>query len=225
MMDIIAGNLEFIKKEIAAAAGGRKVLLLPATKTVGIDIMQRLPELGIGTVGENRVQELLSKYEVLRERLKFHFIGKLQTNKVKYIIDKVELIHSVDSLKLAAEIDRQAKKINKIMDILIEINIGGEKSKSGIAPEECEAFLKRISEFTNIKVRGLMAIPPFMLQEGGNNEYFKEMYKIYVDNGVKNLDNISMDFLSMGMSQDYKDAVRQGANIVRIGMALFGIRN
>ena len=160
-----------------------------------------------------------------KERLNIHFIGHLQSNKVKYIIDKVDMIHSVDSVSLAREIDKQAKKHGIIMKVLVEVNIGMEESKGGIFPESVEEFLTEISKFENIQVLGLMSIPPIMMDEAVQRKIFKEIYKIYVDISAKNIHNISMRYLSLGMSDDYHIAVEEGANLIRVGSALFGRRN
>ena len=170
--------------------------------------------------------KFLEKYDAIdKENVTAHFIGHLQSNKVKYIIDKVDMIQSVDSLSLAKEIDRQAKKHGKIMKVLVEINIAMEESKSGVSPENVEEFLTEISKFDNIRVMGLMSIPPIMTDEETQRKIFKKIYQIYVDISQKNIHNISMTYLSMGMSDDYDIAVEEGANIVRVGTALFGRRN
>lgn len=202
------------------------VQLIAVTKTVDIDRINDAIDCGICHIGENKVQELLSKYDFLKkDNLSIHFIGKLQTNKVKYIIDKVSLIHSVDSLKLAQTIDKHAKTINKIQDILVQINISGEQTKSGIDPADIEMFLMQLSKLSNIKVRGLMCIPSPEVVFGENSVYFNNMYKMFVDIKDKKLDNISMDILSMGMSNDYQTAIKCGSNMVRIGTKIFGKRN
>ena len=182
-------------------------------------------ELGIKNIGENRVQELLEKYDSLElDDVKLHFIGKLQTNKVKYIIDKVDMIHSLDSLKLAKEIDARAGRINKVMDVLVEINSGREENKSGILPEEALSFVEKLSEFSNIRVRGLMTIAPVCVNKEDIRKYFRETYSIFIDISQKRLHNISMDFLSMGMTDSFEIAVEEGSSIVRIGSAIFGSR-
>lgn len=214
--------------EKACIESGRKkeeIELVGVTKTVGIESIMKSIEMGIAHIGENRVQEFLSKYDSLSQtNVKKSIIGHLQTNKVKYIADKVDMIQSVDSIKLAKEISKQCEKHGKIMDALVEINIGSEASKSGIGVDEIEKLLYEIAELTNIKVRGLMAIPPVMTDEKTQIKYFEKLYKIYIDIGAKKLDNISMDFLSMGMSSDYALAIKCGANMVRIGTSLYGKR-
>ena len=205
-------------------AGG--VELIAVTKTVDVDRINDAISCGITHIGENKVQELLSKYDDLKkDNLSIHFIGTLQTNKVKYIIDKVDLIHSVDSIKLAQTINKCAEKIGKVQEILVQVNISGEESKSGIAPFEIYDFLKEISGFSNLKVRGLMCIPAPETFFGENKPIFNDMYKMFVDINDKKIDNIYMDILSMGMSDDYKTAIGCGATMVRIGTKIFGKRN
>ena len=210
----------------AAERSGRdkeKITLLAATKTVDADTINYAIEKGITHIGENRVQELLSKYKLLKPAHS-HFIGHLQTNKVKDIIDKVEMIESVDSLKLANEISKQALKRGITMDILLEVNIGGEESKSGFSPSEIESAVKEIAKLPAIRVKGLMAIPPATDLPEESRKYFREMYKLFIDIRGKNIDNSSMSVLSMGMSNDFDIAVEEGANLVRVGTSLFGRR-
>lgn len=222
-LDIINENIENACKKV-----GRKndVILLAATKMNSAEAINFAISKGLKYIGENKVQEFIEKYDAIdKENVTAHFIGHLQSNKVKYIIDKVDMIQSVDSLSLAKEIDRQAKKHNKVMKVLVEINIAMEESKSGISPENVEQFLTEISKFENIKVMGLMSIPPIMTSEDTQRKIFKKIYQIYVDISQKNIHNISMTYLSLGMSDDYAIAVEEGANIVRVGTALFGRRN
>ncbi len=202
----------------------KDVILLAATKTVDVDTINYAISKGISYVAENRVQELVAKHDKLCE-VHQHFIGHLQTNKVKDVIDKVELIQSVDSLKLANEISNQAIKRNKVMDILLEINIGGEESKWGFAYQQAEEAVKTIAKLEGIRIRGLMTIPPICETETEIREYFRKMYKLFIDIGSKNIDNSYMDILSMGMSDDFHIAIEEGANLVRVGTALFGKRN
>ena len=199
------------------------VILLAATKTVDVDTINYAINKGIAYIGENKVQELLSKYDSVID-VHHHFIGHLQTNKVKDVVGKVELIHSVDSLKLAKEISKQSQKIGKTMDILLEINIGDEDSKWGFTPDNLENSIKEIAALTNIKICGLMAIPPICENAEDNRKYFKKMYQLFVDIRDKNIDNSYMNILSMGMSDDFDIAVEEGANLVRVGTALFGKR-
>ncbi len=226
----LESNYLFIMENIekACICAGRKkeeIELVGVTKTVAIEPILESIGMGITHIGENRVQEFLSKYdEISKTNVKTSIIGHLQTNKVKYIADKVDMIQSLDSLKLAEEISKQSKKHGRIMDALVEINIGNEESKSGIAVNELEKLLYDVSALSNIRVRGLMSIPPVMTDEKTQIKYFEKLYKIYIDIGEKKLDNISMDFLSMGMSSDYALAIKCGANMVRIGTSLYGKR-
>ncbi len=225
--EAIAENLCDIKKRMADANGmGQEVTLLCATKTVPAEVINyAIRELGITDIGENRVQELLSKYDELeKENVNIHFIGSLQTNKVKYIIDKVCMIHSVDSLRLAAEIDRQAKKHNKVMDILVEINIGEEENKGGIAPDELEEFLEKLTVFDNIRVRGLMTIAPFWCEKADYQKYFTKTYQFFIDILPKKIHNIYRPVLSMGMSDSFETAIECGSTLVRLGTVVFGRR-
>lgn len=212
--------------EVALENSGRKredVILLAATKTVDAESINYAISKGIGYIGENRVQELLSKDDDIIPVHK-HFIGHLQTNKVKDIIDRVELIHSVDSIKLAKEISHQAEKKEKIMEILLEVNIGGEESKWGFTPETLEENLRQIAKLPNVKVKGLMTIPPVCEEAEQSRKYFRKMNKLFIDIRDKNIDNSSMDILSMGMSDDFEIAISEGANLIRLGTVLFGKR-
>lgn len=243
--EVVLENIKDAQQKIEAAAkqSGRSVddvVLLAATKTVDADTINFAIHNGVKCIGENRVQELLEKYDAIdKENVDIHFIGRLQTNKVKYIADKVSLIHSVDSVKLAKEIDKQCAKIGKVMDVLVEVNIGEEESKGGIMCQDVEGFLREISAFKNIRVVGLMCIPPIILEDFEdekakndpstkksykNNDFFKKIMKLFLDISKKKLDNIYMHKLSMGMSDDFEEAVREGSNIVRIGRGLFGSR-
>lgn len=199
------------------------IILLAATKTVDSETINYAISKGIVYIGENKVQELISKENDISECHR-HFIGHLQTNKVKDIINKVEMIHSVDSLKLAKEISKQAVKNQKTMNILLEVNIAGEESKWGFTAEETEQAVREISQLPNLKIKGLMAIPPVCNDAEENRQYFRLMKKLFVDIRAKNIDNSSMDILSMGMSDDFDVAVSEGANLIRLGTALFGKR-
>jgi len=214
--------------ENACISAGRKtseIELVGVTKTVGIEPILKSIDMGISHIGENRVQEFLSKYDELKKTdVKMSIIGHLQTNKVKYIADKVDMIQSLDSARLAAEIDRQAKKHKRIIDVLLEINVGNEESKSGVSINELEKLIEEVSVYGNIRVRGLMSIPPILTDEKTQIQYFEKLYKVFIDIGAKKLDNIFMDFLSMGMSSDYPLAIKCGANMVRIGTSLYGKR-
>lgn len=212
----------------AAEKSGRKpedITLLAATKTVEPAVIAHAFESGINYMGENRVQEFLSKEAELPDKMHKQFIGTLQTNKVRQIVGKVELIQSVDSIKLAKEISRQSKMRGITTDVLVEINIGNEISKSGIEQEELGEFLGELAEIDSIFVRGLMTLGPVGAETSKKISIFTKMNKLFVDNRAKKADNISMDILSMGMSDDFDLAVECGSNMVRVGTALFGRRN
>ena len=181
---------------------------------------------GITLLGENKAQELCAKYDSYhKDGVQIHFIGHLQTNKVRQIVDKVSMVESVDSIKLAREIDRHCAAIGKVMDVLLEVNIGREENKTGIFPEFLPALLEEAGKLEHIRVRGLMTIPPVCETEEEVLQYFSQMRQLFIDIKQKKYDNISMEILSMGMSADYLAAVRCGSNIVRIGTAMFGQRN
>lgn len=200
---------------------GDRTDIMAVTKTVPPEAVNFAVSCGIRLLGENRVQEYESKKAFYDPSAEVHFIGHLQTNKVKYIVGEMKLIHSVDSIKLASEIDRQAAKKGIQQEVLAEVNIGGEESKSGISPEMLPELLYEMSEMPNIRVKGLMTIPP----PGDNEKFLCGMQKLFLDISSKNMDNIDMDILSMGMSGDYAAAIKYGSNLVRIGTALFGARN
>ncbi len=221
-LSYVNDNLTAIRENIAEAADkcGRsteEIRIMAVTKTVAPEIVNRAVELGVTLLGENRVQEFLSKQDAYDRSAEVHFIGHLQTNKVKYIIEPMSMIQSVDSVKLAAEINRLASAHNKIMDILCEVNIGGEDSKSGIAPDGLAELLEAAASMENLRVRGLMTIPP----PASGDIFLGRMEELY--HKVK--DSYSMDVLSMGMTHDYADAVRHGSTLVRIGTGLFGARD
>lgn len=230
-------NLEYIKENInsikhnidnAAKKSNRNssdILLLAVTKTVNVDKMKFAAECGLNYFGENKVQELVKKYENLGTDYNWHMIGHLQTNKIKYIIDKIQLIHSVDSEKLAIEIDKEAKKINKVVNILLEVNVSGEETKFGIYPQNIFKVLDNISTLSNINIKGLMTVAPFVDNKEDNRTIFSKLSKLFIDIRAKQTDNIDMQYLSMGMTNDYETAIEEGANIVRIGTGIFGDRN
>lgn len=251
--DIVKENIVSVCHRIETSAKnvGRTasdIKLLAATKTVCPETINYAIENGIKYIGENRVQELLEKYAYLDlNNAQLHFIGHLQTNKVKYIIDKVKMIHSVDSVKLASEIDKQAHKHGICMPVLAEINIAKEESKSGIYPELAEQFMYDLSRFENIKVCGLMSVPPKIeltsktqfdneitlendeFYKNGkkiykNQSFFQKIMKLFLDISAKKIDNIYMQELSIGMSDDFEQAIENGSTIVRIGRTLFGSR-
>lgn len=221
----IAENIEKVRNDIkeACARSGRNyddITILGVTKTVGADDIMCAVNEGICDLGENRVQEFMDKYGKI-PNVKWHIIGHLQTNKVKYIIGKTKLIHSVDSLKLAEEIEKLSKKANVTTDILIEVNISGEETKSGISKEEILPLLEKLDEFSFVKVKGFMTMAPKFASKDEIRQIFRNLYKIFVDISRKKYNNISMEYLSMGMSSDYVIAVEEGANIVRIGSKIF----
>lgn len=210
--------------ETALEESGRSikdVLVIGASKTMPLErILFVRDNTDVKIFGENRVQELLEKYT---PDVRWHFIGQLQTNKVKYIVDKVELIHSVDRLSLLQEIDRQAKKHGKVQDILIEVNIGGEEKKGGVAPAEVIAFAKEVDKYPSVRLKGLMSVLPNVEKEA-LNAFYLQLSKLYDTLKQTRLDNADIRYLSAGMSNDYDVAVKYGANIVRLGRALFGER-
>jgi pyridoxal phosphate enzyme (YggS family) len=227
---IIKENLDNIYSRIKAAAekSGRHqedIKLVAVTKTIDTDRIKSVYDCGILDMGENRVQELLEKYDKLDKECRWHLIGHLQTNKVKYIIDKVQMIHSVDSLQLAEEINLRAAKAGRKIDILLQVNVSGEESKFGISPDEVHVFVNIISQFGNIRLRGLMTIAPYAENTEDIRYVFRKLYNIYIDIKHEKIDNVSMDYLSMGMSNDFEVAIEEGANIVRIGTGIFGKRD
>lgn len=219
-------NLRAIRFNMSeAAAKYRKpeenIRLMAVTKTVSPEAVNHAIELGIDLLGENRVQEYQSKRDSYSKAAEVQFIGHLQTNKVKYIIDSVSMIQSVDSIKLAAEINRLAKAGNIVMDVLCEVNIGGEESKSGISPDELESFAEQLTEMKNIHLRGLMTIPP----PSDSDIFLARMQELFIRLKESGTDRADMDILSMGMTHDYADAIKYGSTLVRIGTGLFGARN
>ncbi len=235
MTEKILSNIEFnfetITERIAQAAikSGRRpedITFLAATKTVSPEFINYAISQGLKFIGENKVQELLSKYDFYDlDNAELHFIGHLQTNKVRQIVGKVSLIQSVDSYKLANEISKHSIKQGIVTNILVEVNIGKEENKSGVLPEQLEELLLLINELEGIQVKGLMAIPPICENKQKICGYFQNMRNLFIDISDKKIDNIKMDILSMGMSSDYYEAILEGANMVRIGSSLFGERN
>lgn len=216
------------KIEQACKNAGRdrdEVTLIAVSKTKPVTMLQEIYEQGIRCFGENKVQEMVEKYEEMPKDIKWHMIGHLQRNKVKYIIDKASLIHSVDSYRLAEEINIQAKKKNVVMPILIEVNIAKEDSKFGIYTEDSIQLVDEISKLENIAVKGLMTIAPYVEDPEENRQYFRNIKQLSVDITNKNIDNVSMDILSMGMTGDYTVAIEEGATMVRVGTGIFGARN
>lgn len=227
----IAEKLALVRANIARAAekAGRdpaSVLLVGATKMNDAARVREAIAAGLTACGENRVQELLEKNAAgAYSGAELHFIGRLQKNKVKHLVGLVSLIQSIDSVELLSAVDRLASKKGVIQDVLLEVNVGAEASKAGFDPQDIPEALKISSSFSAVKVRGLMAIPPICRSGEENIPFFRRMEKLFIDNGEKKYDNVDMDFLSMGMSGDYEAAVCCGANIVRVGTAIFGARN
>ena len=220
-------NLAKVEENIQAACdrAGRKreeVTLIAVSKTKPVEMLQEAYDLGVRVNGENKAQELASKYEVLPKDIHWHMIGHMQRNKVKYIIDKVDLI---DSVRLAETIDKEAEKHNVTANILIEVNVAKEESKFGLMPEEVPAFVEQISKFSHIRVKGLMTIAPFVANPEENREVFQKLKKLSVDIAAKNINNVNMSVLSMGMTNDYQVAVEEGATMVRVGTGIFGERD
>ena len=229
-MSMLLDNLKDVEERIQAACdrSGRKredVLLVAVSKTKPVEMIEEVMTAGIVDFGENKPQELRDKYEVLPQNLRFHMIGHLQTNKIKYVIDRVVLIHSIDSIHLAEAVNAEAKKHNRIMPVLVEVNVAQEESKSGFTPAEAAALAARMADFPHTALKGLMAIPPVSEFPGENCRYFAEMRNLFVDIRAKKYDNVSMECLSMGMSDDFADAIAEGSTMVRIGTAIFGKRN
>lgn len=225
----IKDNLEDINKRIekAKATVGRsdEVKLIAVTKTVEVETIKEALELGVTDIGENRVQELEKKMPLLGNDVNYHMIGHLQSNKVKYIIDKVKLIHSLDRMSLAKEIDKRAKENNIIANTLIQVNVAEEESKFGLKVEDVIHFVEEIQKFNNIRVKGLMTIAPFSYDENLLRKVFRTMSDIKEDIKDRNYENVSMDYLSMGMTNDFEIAIEEGANLIRVGTAIFGKRN
>ena len=227
----VAQNVQKIAQDVREAAlqAGRdpsEVQVMAVTKTVDPVLVNAAIGAGITLLGENKAQELCAKYDSYhKDGVQIHFIGHLQTNKVRQIVDKVSMVESVDSITLAREIDRHCAAIGKVMDVLLEVNIGREENKTGIFPELLPALLEEAGKLEHIRVRGLMTIPPVCETEEEVLQYFSQMRQLFIDIKQKKYDNISMEILSMGMSADYLAAVRCGSNIVRIGTAMFGQRN
>ena len=223
-------NYDFINEKIAEAAmkAGKTrddITFLSATKTVEPEYINYAISLGLSYIGENKVQELLSKYDQYNlENCSLQFIGHLQSNKVRQIFGNVDLIQSIDSMKLAKEVSKCSLKNNITSDILVEVNIGKEENKSGVMPEMLEELVEEISTLPAVNVKGLMTIPPICEKKDEIRRYFEKMNRLFLDISSKKLDNVSMDILSMGMSSDYYEAILEGANMVRIGSALFGNR-
>lgn len=223
-------NLEHVENKIndACKISGRKredVTLIAVSKTKPVEVLQEAYDLGVRVFGENKVQELVDKFEALPKDIHWHMIGHLQRNKVKYIIDKVDLIHSVDSVRLAETIEKEAAKKDITVNILIEVNVAKEDTKFGLMPEEVDGFIDEISQFSHIRVVGLMTIAPYVENPEENRDVFAALRKLSVDIANKNVDNVNVSILSMGMTNDYQVAVEEGATMVRVGTGIFGERD
>lgn len=222
-------NIEEVRRNIEAASkkSGRRaedITLVAVTKTVEPEIMNASIDWGVSVIGENRVQEIRRKFDDIDPRVSWHQIGHLQTNKVKYIVDKVDMIHSVDSYRLAKEISDRALKLNRTMDILIQVNVADEEQKFGIAENDLPGLLKEVSELPAVQVKGLMLIAPFAENPEVVRPIFKRMKEIFESTKNLNYGNVKMEYLSMGMSGDYVVAIEEGANMVRIGSGIYGER-
>ena len=228
-LGFIYENCEKIRARVIAAAqkSGRNpddIKIVAVSKTVDASRITKALEWGITDLGENRVQELCDKFDIINMKCNWHLIGHLQTNKVKYIIDKAAMIHSLDRIDLANEIQRRAEKAGKVVEALVQVNVSGEDSKFGICPQNTLGFIKELSKMGNIKVKGLMTIAPLAEKPEDIRWVFSGLRKILVDIQKENIDNIDMECLSMGMSNDFETAIEEGANIIRIGTAIFGKR-
>ena len=223
-------NLEIVETNVKKACENAKrdrseVTLIAVSKTKPVEMLEEIYDAGARDFGENKVQEMCDKIEVLPKDIKWHMIGHLQTNKVKYIVDKVALIHSVDSLHLANEIQKQAVKKEVVVPILIEVNIAEEESKFGIHKEETIQLVKEIAKLDHLQIKGLMTIAPYVENPEENRLYFREIKQLSVDINNQNIDNVSMNILSMGMTGDYMVAIEEGSTMVRVGTGIFGERN
>lgn len=223
-------NYDAVAKKVkdACERAGRsadEVTIIAVSKTKPLSDIVELQQYGVMDFGENKVQELCAKYEEIEKPVRWHLIGHLQTNKVKYIVDKVELIHSVDSLKLAKQISKEALKKKVTVSILIQVNVAQEETKFGLETEEVMALISEAAKLPNIKIKGLMTIAPFVDDPEDNRQYFRMLKQLFVDIGAKNFDNVDMTILSMGMTNDYEVAVEEGATMVRVGTGIFGARN
>lgn len=227
---MLKDNFEEVEKKIQAACdrSGRRredITLIAVSKTKPVDMLKEAYDFGTRIFGENKVQEITEKYDALPRDISWHMIGHLQRNKVKYIIDKVDMIHSVDSLRLAETIEKEAAKKDLIIKILIEVNVAKEESKFGVMPEKVEELVSQVSQLPHIRICGLMTIAPFVENPEENRIYFNRLRNIAVDIERKKSDNVIMSILSMGMTNDYEVAIEEGSTMVRVGTGLFGARN
>lgn len=226
---MVTENLKNVEEKICQACercgrDRREVTLIAVSKTKPVEMIQEAIESGISVFGENKVQEMLEKQEILKQELQWHMIGHLQRNKVKQLVGRTAMIHSVDSLRLARQIEDDFSKKNEMAHILVEVNMAKEDTKFGIMPEETEEILRQIAGFPHIRVHGLMTIAPFVENSEENRIHFRNLHKLLVDINHKNIDNISMDKLSMGMTGDYEVAIEEGATYIRVGTGIFGNR-
>lgn len=226
---MLTENYDIVKEHIhhACEKSGRNfedVTLIAVSKTKPTEMLQEIYNHGCRHFGENKVQELVEKYEVMPKDIKWHMIGHLQRNKVKYIVDKVFLIHSVDSLRLAEEINKEAIKKNVIVQILIEVNVAEEESKFGCSILEAENLTREISKLSNVRIKGYMTIAPYVENAEENRQYFVKLKQLSVDIMQKNIDNVFIEYLSMGMTGDYQVAIEEGSSFVRVGTGIFGER-
>lgn len=227
-MGTIKNNLEKINERIKKAAlkanrDPQEIKLVAVSKTATIEQIKEAINAGVKIIGENKVHEAKEKYHILTADIEWHLVGHLQTNKAKYAVEIFDLIHSVDSIKLAKEIDKRSMQFGKTTNVLVEVNVSEEKSKYGIKPEEVEPFLKEISEFSRIRVRGLMTIAPIIEEDKEEvRPYFRKLRELSEEIKSKNINNLKMDYLSMGMTDDFEVAIEEGANMVRIGRGIFG---
>lgn len=227
---MITENLEQVRKNIdeACRMAGRdpkEVTLIAVSKTKPVSMLKEAYDAGARCFGENKVQEIMDKHPQLPEDIQWHMIGHLQRNKVKYIVDKVSMIHSVDSLRLAQTIEQEAAKHNVCVPVLLEVNVAQEESKFGLKMDEILPLIETIADFPHIKVQGLMTIAPYVENAEDNRDFFRQLKKLSVDIEAKNINNVSMSVLSMGMTGDYQVAVQEGATMVRVGTGIFGERN
>ena len=227
---MLSENLRDVEKRIEEACkrsnrDPKEVTLIAVSKTKPVEMLQEVYDAGARNFGENKVQEIMDKYDHLPQDIHWYMIGHLQRNKVKYIVDKVQMIHSVDSLRLAETIDKEAKKKNVTVPILIEVNVAEEDSKFGLSLEEVTALAEEISKLSNVRVCGLMTVAPFVEDPEENREVFRSLKKLSVDIAAKNINNVTMSVLSMGMTNDFEVAVEEGATMVRVGTAIFGARD
>lgn len=227
---MITENLKAVQANIERACekAGRnpsEVTLVAVSKTKPVEMLQEAFDAGARVFGENKVQEIMDKYEQLPEEIHWHMIGHLQRNKVKYIVGKVAMIHSVDSFRLAETIEQEAEKQNVVVPVLIEVNVAEEESKFGVGVEETEELIRKIASFSHVRVNGLMTIAPFVENPEENRGVFRKLKQLSVDIAAKNINNVSMNVLSMGMTGDYMVAVEEGATMVRVGTGIFGGRS